>query len=309
MFAEYGVDPQLISAWANHPIGDVLRPLFGVETGRLVSRFPKDWAKQVRDLWERETDQNRRKNIEVLLIHLKEKLVSRNRDQFQTTRSWLENTEIDDTRVPFKKILSESNPRGHANVLTAGTLHQALLAEFSNRANTFSVMKTSAAMVAFLGDLFRCAGEIKFVDKNFYPRTTRFTDPLVALLVASNNQRPGGRINKIEYHLEYDSSGRHAQSIQEYVNFMPTLIPRGFTIEFFFWEERIQWGLHNRYILTDIGGFTFGMGLDNSPPRAVVADTVARLDSGNLTALFNKFSRNQMPEILLKDTVTVVGIA
>ena len=47
MIHEYALEPGLVATWVDKPTAALIRQSFGVGRGRLISRFPKAWAKQV----------------------------------------------------------------------------------------------------------------------------------------------------------------------------------------------------------------------------------------------------------------------
>src|ERR687892_2444801 len=60
--------------------------------------------------------------------------------------------------------------------------------------------------------------------------------------------------------------------------YLPTLVPAGLILIVRRWTNRAGGErLHNRYVLTDIGGVQFGVGLDEGDPGTT--DDVTRLDT------------------------------
>ncbi len=279
MFREYGVDPALIPAWADNILGDFIMKQFGLSRGRLLARVPKDWTSIVRELHDLETNATKKKKIEVLRNHLGSKFVGRSRENFIDTRTWLENAEIDNERVPFRRILSNVNPRGHDNVLVSNSLSGDLFEELSGGTDSTHLVKTTANIVTFLSPILRCATEIKFIDPYFYPAADRYGPTFKALLFASKQDRPGKRINRIEIHVKQDED--HAGTLNGYRTYLPPLVPSGDSVEVFFWEERLPMGLHDRYVLTDLGGFNFAQGLSTSP----TPDPVHRLEQTTFNSI------------------------
>jgi hypothetical protein len=59
-------------------------------------------------------------------------------------------------------------------------------------------------------------------------------------------------------------------------NYLPHIVPTGLTLTVRRWKNRVAGErLHNRYVLTDIGGVQFGVGLDEGDPGTT--DDVTRL--------------------------------
>ena len=125
------------------------------------------------------------------------------------------------------------------------------------------VLRTAASMATHLKPMLSCATRILFVDPHFRPSEPRFRNPLKKFLKIICD---GSRDVTLEYHtMHNDKKPAWNVFLDECQKYLPSLIPHGFTLTVRRWEERnIGEELHDRYILTDIGGVKIPRGLDES---------------------------------------------
>ena len=83
----YAVDP---AAPADTKELKLLLDQFGLQTGRFVARFPTDWIDEVRTVFARSTELERKRAIE-LLSRRGRGLTTRSKSKFVPSRSWAEN--------------------------------------------------------------------------------------------------------------------------------------------------------------------------------------------------------------------------
>jgi hypothetical protein len=69
----------------------------------------------------------------------------------------------------------------------------------------------------------------------------------------------------VEVHVsaDYEKALSQDEYVKECQSKLPQLIPTGLNVEFKRWKQRQGYEkLHNRYILTNLGGVSFGVGLN-----------------------------------------------
>lgn len=108
MLHEFAVDPEALSDWQSYRY---LVEKFGVEHGRLISRFPKDWKRRVYDACSGCGDVEK-KRIEVGLKSIDPRLIVTGRPYGQAP-AWLVNAEAEHASQPFRAVISRGNPRSH----------------------------------------------------------------------------------------------------------------------------------------------------------------------------------------------------
>ncbi len=253
MLHEFAVDPEALSTWHGFRY---LIERFGVDQGRLISKFPSNWKRRVYDSTSNCRDVEKKK-IEVQLKSIDAKLIANGR-AFGNHPQWLPNAEDEHVRMPFRAIISTSNPQRSPHVLLAD--------ELSDEINLWSIRREAkvereaASMSSCVTLLFRASQIILFVDPHFKPEAWRYRKTLMSFLQTAI--ATGRTFVRIEYHLNCQLPIDYfVKSLRELL--LPKM-PNGCQVTFFRWEQRSPGEkLHARYILTDIGGFRFEAGLDD----------------------------------------------
>ena len=144
--------------------------------------------------------------------------------------------------------------------------------------STVIVQRYANKMAECVAPILRCATRILFVDPYFRANhdqeqyRDRHKKTLAAFL-----QTIGARASqiKMELHAAHNDELDWETFRQECEDHLPSLLPPGAMLTVRRWKNRVE-KLHNRYILTDIGGVLFGAGLDEGAPGAT--DDVVRLN-------------------------------
>jgi hypothetical protein len=223
-------------------------------------------------------DQNAKKRLEALLTALTSKMVSRG-SPFDGTRSWLENAEEEHRHAGFRLILARDNPRRHSEVVLGTTIEEATEPRWAIR-QSVAVVRDPEQLAAAVAPMLRCCSEVVFVDPHFRPDEIRYRRTLGAFLNTLLRNRRGPLPPRVELQVNQDLLGR-AHFEQQCKARLPAVIPRGLTLRVVRWKQQPGGQeLHNRYILTDIGGVSFGHGLDESADSAAggTTDDVKRFD-------------------------------
>ena len=263
MVHEFAVEPQLLNRW------DRFRYLvekFSVSQGRLMSRFPKKWKKMVYEALtdcgdiEKARIEERLRNIDHRLIH-----TSRSYDAAVT---WLQNAEVSHQERPFRAILATTNPRACSHVLDGMAVDETdplwCIADPPEIPRLASEIARALAPVISLGDV------VVLIDP--YARTDqrRYANPLAALLNAA--RRTGGTFPKriellIGLDLNDDSAPALDWIIEVFERTLPNLVPVNAEIKVKILTQRDGGKkLHNRYLLTDLGGIKIDPGFDEGQP-------------------------------------------
>ena len=112
---------------------------------------------------------------------------------------------------------------------------------------------------------------VKFIDPYFSACKQGHKKSLKAFLTILKAERPVGPPRSIEIHTRGD-----AATTEFITDSYKPIIPTGLKVIIFQWQERPGGQkLHNRYILTDLGGISFQHGLDTGAVGET--DDIARL--------------------------------
>jgi hypothetical protein len=270
MIGEYALEPEMIAAWCtDHYKCKFFQNQFGTAQGRLPSRYPKRWGKKVLDAFAGGSDMDKKRLTE-LLIRLQETMVKRKDITWDENATWLENAVREHGRHPFSAILARNNTKIIPGVICEADTDPPC--PDWDRPHGRSVGRNVLEMVEAVKSMLLCCRWVKFVDPYISPGRPDYRPSLEAFLKILADERPVGLPSFIEIH-----TGLHdATEIflkEKYIH----IIPDGLSVTLYQWEARPnEQELHNRYILTDIGGVAFLHGLDISQ-RNISKDDIFRL--------------------------------
>ncbi len=273
MIHEYALEPELIATWGNRHDFRYFVEKFGLGQPRIVSRYPKPWKRLVWQAFQSDDDLERSRMVE-LLQRIGERMAHRRSYLWDAGRPWVENAQAEHRRVAFRGILARENPGGHPSILVAAALDDSPLWVIS-RGVTFA--RNAGSMAAAVAAMLRIASVIVFVDPHFSPAELRYRRTLEVFLQAVMQARPVEGPGRVEVHTSMEHTGTRDFFEGECQRRLQRCIPRGMNLRIVRLQERLAGEhLHNRYILTDLGGVLFGVGLDEGDDGAT--DDVHLLD-------------------------------
>lgn len=283
MFCEFTLEPKLVATWHDRKEFLFFQEKFGLKTKRVVSAYPKKWISMVWRAFRNSPygqDQNAEKKLDALLRDLSQNMVKR-RSTFSEISVWLERAEAEHVARPFHALLARDNPRQNAHVIAAGKL----IAEghhprWSVPENT-PVPRNALDMAVAVTPVLSVCRHIVFIDPYFDPSKPRFTAPMKAYLSKIWANRCGSENPKVEMHTSIErffkkpghGGNRNAEAensvcdhlVGELKARLPRIIPLGKQLTISVWKQRERGEkLHNRYILSEICGVGFGIGLDQN---------------------------------------------
>ena len=303
MIHEYALEPELVASWHERKRAIFFAEEFGsahnkFDTGRVVSRYPEHWEdlvlKAFKTTFGDKVTHSDRRRLDSMLSHLRERMVKRPECIWDGGKDWLTNAEPAHRDRPFHAILARKNPRQNTNVMCEGDVW-AEKAEHWNAPSTIIVQRYANKMAECVAPMLRCATKVLFVDPYFranhdqYQYGDRHKKTLAAFLRTVSTRASQIKIElhtahtvstrasqiKIEPHTAHNEALDWETFRQECEQHLPSILPPGATLTVHRWKNRVE-KLHNRYILTDIGGVLFGAGLDEGAPGAT--DDVVRLN-------------------------------
>ena len=299
MIHEYALEPELVATWHDRHLYRYFIQQFGFEkdtgnaTGRVLAQYPSDmWSDLLWEAFEKNfgstaTQLDWKRMEELLKQLLQEPTVSRPCPPclWDDEQTWLENAEDENRRHPFHAIFALEDPRNHRNVVRVDDFLNMSTPAVWRIPNSIVVDRTADSMAESLKPMLRCATHILFIDPHFSASQDRkFLNSLCKFLHIICD---GSRQVNLEYHTGDTQGWNHfRQNCKEY---LPKIIPEGFKLTICRWKERSGGErLHNRYILTDIGGVAFSHGLDEGPKGST--DDIFLLDKGPYLRRFKQYS-------------------
>jgi hypothetical protein len=290
MFYEYALDPQLLTNWKDFRYHTEKYSWFH---GRLIARYPKGWKKLVYESLSH-CGEVERKMIEVKLELLdNHRMIKRPSSSYDPKKTWLNNTFEEHERKAFHAVITRENPDKHPDVLLGDFLDETdPRFQVPNKICERKADEFAEALTLLL----KSSKRILFIDPNFSPEKWRFRTVLETFIrVADNNRRE--QEPKLELHtsIERYFKGYDREAVDEinkaklvmsqFNQNLPDIIPLRKSITIFIWKEIKDESaecrrdkFHNRYVLTDLGGVSFGTGLDQSDQGMTETDDLLRLD-------------------------------
>jgi hypothetical protein len=199
-----------------------------------------------------------RKRIEEGLVNI-DKLLFKRHSEWRNEVLWLENAEQEHARKPFHAIIAKTNPRSLTYVLEADSLTDANPLWKSQRCMIIS--RSPEAIAGCARTLIQVSKIVKLVDPYFVPSESRYRQTLEAICSCFPPEASGSHF-EFEIHANDRCESEYFKSVCH--RHLPLLVPKTFQVHVMQWKEITDGEkLHNRFILTDKGGMSFGAGLDS----------------------------------------------
>ena len=219
-----------------------------------------------------------KKRLNRMLRQLKARMVKRAQFVWDDTKNWLDNVEDEHIRWPFHAVLARENHCQREYVVCEDDVLDDKAKDWE-APSTVIVQRYANKMAECVAPMLRCATKILFIDPYFRANhdgdqhKDRHKKTLATFL-----RTVGARASQIKIELHTATQGEPPDwetFRQECKEHLPSAVPPGATLTVHRWKNKVE-KLHNRYILTDIGGVLFGTGLDEGAPGAT--DDVVRLN-------------------------------
>jgi hypothetical protein len=255
----FALEPRLVATWGRREEFRFVHDKFGLGTPRALLELPKfsRWKRAVYEAaQELALSQEDMKRIEELFRLFGEHRCGRVDAVYDGVLTWLETAEREYDRRHFSAILASENPRGHQAVLLGGHLDPTA-ARWVCPVGA-SPVRTPEALAAALSAMLLNCRAVHLVDPHFGPENARHRKVLEALMDVLATQ--GLLPDLVRVHC---SAKSELTFFEQEAAKMAARLPTGIVVEFVRWRQRAGGDrLHNRYVLTDLGGVALGIGLD-----------------------------------------------
>lgn len=288
MIYEYALDPALVVDWAIGGKGRFVGQ-FGMDQRRLVSDYPKDWAGAVYGAFYEHFDyddssldfQNAQPELQSFVQWLSEFTVRRDAKR-SAERTWLQDAVAEHIRQPFHAIMTTTGDGVECReVITPEVLDN--LRDSRWYLPTIGATKKSAEeLAAAIEPMLRRAKYIVLVDPYFDAADARYQASFSTLIQAACCARGVGTslpaitvMTGIEQKHKPHEGEFTREAMARVANNLcvnaqrelPKLVPRGMSLDFYCLKHPDAGDpLHNRYVLTDIGGVIAPYGLADYKP-------------------------------------------
>lgn len=258
MIHAFALEPQVVATWARRDEFRFIHDKFGLGTQRVLLELPgfTDWKNAVyAAAGELELSENDWKRLEEVFRIFAEHRCRRPAAVYTDVVTWLENAEREYARRSYRAIVAAENPRGHGAVIVGDDLGQPKAKLWACDLGATSA-RSPAQLATTLSAMLSNCRELHLVDPHFGPENARHRTVLEALVgvLGSHGLMP----DVIRVH---SSAKSDLGFFEQAATNMASRLPSGCSIEFVRWKTKRE-KLHNRYVLTDLGGVSLGVGID-----------------------------------------------
>jgi hypothetical protein len=281
MHKEYALDPATITNWENIRF---ISSLFGWSKGRIMSAMPtiRKWQRMV---WNGVSTCKpvEKKRIEQMLLCMTAQVVRRQQAEYNGNVPWLENAISEHENKAFAAIISGESKLDHVDVLPFEDLddNHTLMSRHPG-----VVRREAEEITNHLQLLLRTSSHIILVDPYFNPNESRFIEVMRHMLnmIADSTYKRATPI-LVELHTSINE-GRKKGNWDYWLNekrngsqaVLSQITPKDLCLTVIIWKEFDDGEkLHNRYVLTELGGVCFGTGLDQQENGTGQTDDLIRM--------------------------------
>ena len=245
MFREYALEPAALSSW--EAVRFFLSNV-GPWRGRFIAKYPKHWKRMV---YEALTCADvARSRVEAYLAALDPRVFSpRPGAPYDGDRTWLANALDEHARVPFDEIIAV-DPGTASGVTEAAIVTEAHPAWRRDQGRL--VARDPATFAAALTRLLEGSRRIAIIDPYFRGDQRNKRETIAAFM-----SRVQGSAT-VEIHASpADITDQFFRQVAQ--QHLPGALPLGRAVTLHTWQQRPGGPrLHNRYLITDVGGVQFG---------------------------------------------------
>ncbi|MBZ4414688.1 hypothetical protein K8640_41380 [Myxococcus sp. XM-1-1-1] len=259
MIHAFALEPEVVATWGRREEFRFIHDKFGLGTPRVLLELPafSKWKKAVYNAARAlDLSQGDMKRIEELFRLFGEHKHRRANEVYDDLLTWLANAEHEWTRSPFAGIVASQNPRNHEGVLVPDQLDVGS-SRWACEIGA-SPSRTPKALALALSAMVTNCRQLHLVDPHFGPENARHRMVLEALMgIVVDN---GLTLDMVRVHCKEKST---LEFFEQEAAKMAARLPSGVSVEFVRWRQKAGGDkLHNRYVLTDVGGVSLGVGLD-----------------------------------------------
>ncbi len=257
MFYEYAIDPEILS---NYEECKQFFLSFQSRPQHLISDAPRNWARQalnhINTIPHEQCLPARKKALKGLLAVLVKDNLTKNRPVNRENQNWLDCVVEEHQRFPFSALFGTDALQDPVPCYSFSDLVFDSPDCWSNEQQ--HVERVADEMVSHIRPLLYISKTIQLVDPHIRfiePGWGRYKGIIKELLENLHTYNFGRGINVLEIH----TSDKYGNMSQELHDKAYGWLNAGVCIKVFHWPEK---EVHDRFVLTDVGGINFGHGLD-----------------------------------------------
>jgi|GEM_PF-1289383 len=324
MIYDFALEPELVATWHDRRVAYPFLSHMGLGQRRVHCAYPSAaWKKLVMNAFRASISdekspqgQNARKHMEVLLQHLAE-TGTRRSGRLQEGETWLKAAIREHAEFPFGGIVVRSFAGMHSEVIAADRIGAEDCPAWTPAAPP--VVRQPQELANALAPLLRCATHVRFVDPYFDPEVREFFEPMKEYLLVAQKRRSVYELRvQIHFAIRRDEVERlssirgrlitEVELAKERVaaceDRLRPLLHSRVSVRAFAWGQRSGGAkMHNRYVLTELGGVAVQTGLDQSPRSGRETDDLTVLSKEQHEARWSQYREESITYPLLADRV------
>lgn len=309
MIHEYALEPKLVSTWVDSEFCSLIISQFGFGTGRLISSYPnsQEWKRYIYKSYDESQPEpvsdkdkahreHQKKKLEVLANQLCDPLIKRKNVRWDTNKGWIDNVCTEHMRRPFKAVITYKLANEDQGVIPFNSLFNSDLWH----APSVCIIKRNAQSIDAVSALLKNCKRVVFIDPYFNPKEERYRDSYKEFIRRVVCMRDD--INEVSVEFltclgKQDREKKRKLNLKKICEkYLPSITPRGLKVTIENIQEKDDGEkIHNRYILTDIGGVIFPVGLDIKPTSE--SSLLYEHDIKNWQSFFSKLVRDNNVDI------------
>lgn len=285
MHKEFAVEPAAIGrSWETFRY---VFEKFGFSEGRLISRFPRHWQREVLEAAKAADVPDRAYKTIVEKLNARKTSLLKSGRPYDPDIGWVPNAAREQVDRPFSGIIVANDSTGASQLSVDELEDDHPLMRVSRTAN---IPRTADAICAACSMLLLTAKEIDLVDPYLFRienRNSGFRETIAGILRMLADIGENNRIIRLHYG-NANGCPTEAHVFANAGRWFRGLIPDTFTLHFMAWDE-IPGGedFHDRFVLTDLGGLQIGSGLAATGANETALVTL--LDDGHAKELRSRF--------------------
>lgn len=303
MIREYALDPFVVAEWHDRQKWAFYREAFRQDTGRIVSRYPRKWTRQVIKAFHEKypgfaAESQARRQLEIVLDYLGCSPMAERELRQDAFPTWIEKVLAEHEYQAFDGIITTKGIDGRPEIMTEEMLFEHPPPDAWSPPSNSPRLRNADEFAGALNPLLSRCREVVFVDPHFDPGAERFIRPLELMLekLWSPNRHDRPSLAKLVTGASRDDArkGRSGDFVlNKCKERLPRILPKGRKIDLLILVEREKGEkLHNRYVLTLLGGVSFGIGLDVADQNGKLClqtDDLCRLTSEQLKMRWKQY--------------------
>lgn len=195
--------------------------------------------------------------------------------------TWLVNLEKAHKRKPLHAVVATAACTGRPWILQGDDCHGD--AERWEVETSVFVPREAATLLLAVSLLLEVSHRVLMIDPHFRADAERFRKPIRELFKLLRQKPP---LAQVEVHSGVRRDVTYSDASAAAKRFLPREIPRGAKVKLCFWAPRKSGErLHNRYLLTDIGGVRFGTASNRGSPESWTGSRSSPRRTGSMSGL------------------------